>query len=452
MVAAVIVATALLATGVARAADFLDPGFGDTGVATPALPAEASAAAAGITDLAAAPGGGYLGSLAGLSGRGYFGVVRLTSSGAPDTSFGAGGFTEPLTAPSTWTEASFNPEAQAEALATQDDGKIVVAGYIQEGVRHPAGSGTLLARYDADGSLDPGFGSGGVVAPAPNRAYSNPVLHDVAVTRDGRIVAVGARSEDSRGTAIPAGLVFAYRPDGSPDRSFGKRGRVVFRQRNAYDAYTGLRAVQPLPSGKVLVAGYRNNRLFVARLRRNGSLDRGFGGGDGVVTLGVGNPPCCETAALAVQGNGRIVVAANGGFKRRRVYLVRLRPNGRLDRGFGHHGVADPYSPWRLDEATSLAVQANGGVLAVGRGARTKANPHGFAYGIFRYRADGSVDRTFGHRGLKVIRRGRGSFAGAALSTAEGGVLTGGSFAVYPPPSHDIATTLLLAQFTGARR
>ena len=347
--------------------------FGAGGVAEPALPRAASAAAAGITDLTAAPGGSYLGALGSLSRKGYFGVVRLTASGAPDASFGSGGFTEPLPAPS--AENAVNAEAQAEALAVQADGKVVVVGYIQEGLRHPTAFGSLLARYDADGSLDRAFGAGGVVAPPPSRSFSNPVLHAVAVEDGGRIVAVGARSEHFRGSAIPAGLVFAYRPDGSLDPTFGRRGRVIFRQRNSYDAYTGLRAVQPLPHGKILVAGYRNNRLFLARLRHDGSRDPGFGGGDGIATVGVGNPACCQRAALAVQDDGRIVVVADGGFRHRRIFLARFRANGRLDRSFGDGGVATPYSPWRLSEATGLAIQADGRILVVGRGERTKANP-----------------------------------------------------------------------------
>ena len=441
----------VLATGIARGTDFLEPGFGNRGVAEPALPAGASSAAAGIVDLVNTSDGGYLGALGGLARYGYFGIVRLTSTGALASSFGTDGFTDALPAP--WTEGASTAEAQAEALALQGDGKIVVAGYVQAGVRHPNISGTLLARYDADGSLDPGFGTAGVVAPPPNRSYGNPLLHGVAIAGDGRIFAVGGRSERFRAPETAAGLIFAYRPDGSRDPSFGKGGRVVFGQRHRDGGYTSLWAVRPLASGKILVAGYRDGRLFVARLLRDGSPDPGFGGGDGVATVGVEHAPCCRPAALALQSDGKIVLAANGGEARRsRVFLVRLRPNGSLDRGFGHRGVSDRYSPWRLNEVTDLAIQADGGILTAGRGARTKAEPRGFAYAVFRNRADGSVDRAFGREGLKVIHRGRESLAGAALSTADGGVLTGGSFAAYPPPSDHIATTMLLARFDGARR
>src|SRR5256712_6964667 len=45
----------------------------------------------------------------------------------------------------------------------QPDGKIVVAGYKQNSASQFAVSDFALARYNADGSLDPSFGSGGKV-------------------------------------------------------------------------------------------------------------------------------------------------------------------------------------------------------------------------------------------------------------------------------------------------
>jgi uncharacterized delta-60 repeat protein len=434
------------AISAARGADRLDSSFGSGGVADPQLPSEASQALAGIDDLAAAPGGGSVGALKGLASHGYFGAVRLTAAGDPDPHFGQDGFTSLL--PSPW--GGFSAEPQAEAVAMQENGKAVVAGYVQEGIRNPTSFGTLIARYRVDGSLDPEFGDEGVVAAPRHAAPGGTVFHGVDVTPAGRIVAVGGRSEHYRSLPKPAGVVYAYKPDGSLDTSFGGDGKVLFSQREKRLAYSSLWGVELLPGGKILVAGYRNFRLFLARLRHDGRPDRSFGGGDGMVALGLHSRTCCPPAALTVQRDGRIVVAANGGpFHAPRVYLARFRADGSLDHSFGHGGVEAPYLQWRLSKVSDVAVDGSGGIVTVGRGAATKLSPHGFAYAAFRNRPDGDPDRGFGTNGLRTFRFGGQSLAGAALAQPDGGVLTGGSFATLDKSSESYRTTLLLARFRG---
>src|SRR4029077_6628971 len=100
-------------------------------------------------------------------------------------------------------------------VALQPDGKIVVVGR----------SGGLtgfdfgVVRYDADGSLDTGFGTGGMVR--TDFAGGADYAHGVAIQGDGKIVVAGH-----------AGLVndndFAlarYNADGSLDASFGSGGK-----------------------------------------------------------------------------------------------------------------------------------------------------------------------------------------------------------------------------------
>jgi uncharacterized delta-60 repeat protein len=421
----------------------LDPTFGSGGVARPALPSEASLAEAGIVDLAATRAG-TVGALKGLAGRGYFGLVRLTRDGVPDPAFGQGGYTSPL--PSQW--GGFRSEPQAEAAAVQPDGKLIVAGYMQQGLRGPVSFGTLLVRYRANGTLDPGFGAGGVVA-APRRAAAGGIVfHGVAVAPHGRIVAVGGRNEHFRGFERAAAVVSVFRPDGSPDPGFGKGGRALFSQRARHRVYTSLRDVEVLRDGKILVAGYRGFHLFLARLTPDGRLDRSFGGGDGTAILGIHNRACCPPAAIAVQRDGRIVLAGNGGpFHTPRVYLARYRPDGRLDRSFGRAGVEAPLLPWRLSYVNDVAVGRDGSIFTVGRGAATRRNRRGFAYAVFRNRPDGSPDQSFGKRGLLTLRFGDQSSAGAVLAQPDGSVLTGGSFATRDQESGLLSTTLLLARF-----
>lgn len=444
MVLVLVLLTLAFPVSGARAADQLDPSFGSGGVAMPTLPAEASQKQASIVDLTTAPDGTTVGALGGISDPGYFGAVRLTPAGEPDPAFGEGGFTAPLPVPHRWSGS--NQEAQAEAVAVQGDGKIVVAGYLQEGIDYPTSFTMLLVRYQADGSLDPSFGTGGIVLGPQQLGRGGTVLHAIALASNGRIIVVGGRNEPRRGDERPAGVVYAFNPDGSRDKSFGRGGQVLFSQRSR-KAYSSLRDVVILGSGKILVTGYHKYRLFLARLRPGGHLDRGFGGRDGTVSLNVHNSTCCPPAALAVQKDGKIVVAANGGpFHTSRVYLVRYRPNGGLDRSFGHRGVEAPYRTWRLFRVDDVAVQPNGGILTVGQSAD---KPLVGAYAVFRNLPDGSPDESFGEHGLEVFPQGDFGSAGAALAQADGGVLTGGSFWSAGPNTEPKPTELLLVRFRG---
>lgn len=433
LVAALAVSAALAGAGLTQAA-----GAGGEGKSkTVALPAEAAAREAGIVDLAARLDGSVVGALKGLGGAGYFGAVGLDASMSPDPQFGEGGYTAPFGLP--WE--GFNTEAEAEAVAVEPAGKVVVAGYAQEGIHRPTTFSPLLARYTANGELDPAFGASGLVASRPP-GDGGIAYHDVTVRSGGTIIAVGGRNEHFRGIGSPAGVIDAYRPDGSTDTSFGQGGRVLLKGRPNPN-YTSLWAVHLLPADKILVAGYLNHQMLLARLLPNGRLDPGFGGGDGKVVLDLHSGTCCPPAALAVGPDGRIVVAARGGsLRKQRAFLARFRPGGGLDRSFGDRGIEAPFLPWRLDDVNGLAVQPNGSIVSVGRGTKTKRNRRP-AFALFRNRPDGPPDRSFGREGLASIHVGRESSAGAALGLTDGSILAGGS-ALFAPGGNAAPSTMLL--------
>jgi uncharacterized delta-60 repeat protein len=405
------------------------------------MPPHAAASFAGIVDLAAGPGGSVLGALKGLGSDGYFGAVGFDAAASLDPRFGEGGYTAPLTLP--WE--GFNPEAQAEAVAVEPGGAVLVAGYSREGIRRPTSFSPLLARYSANGVLDSTFGVGGLVG---TRSVSEGgiVYHDVAVQPDGTIIAIGGRNEFWRGFESPAGVVDAYRPDGSPDTSFGRAGRALL-EGGPHRNHTSLWGVELLPdSNKLLVAGYLEHHLLLARLLPNGRLDRGFGDGDGKVTVDLHSGTCCPPAAPALVADGRIVVAVTGGSnQKQRVVLARFRPGGGLDRSFGDRGIAAPFRPWRLIDAHGLVVQPDESIVTVGRSETTKRNRKA-AFAVFRNRPDGSPDRGFGKEGLQNYHVGRQSLAGAALGLADGSVLVGGSALFAPGGGAPRGTGLLLDQ------
>jgi uncharacterized delta-60 repeat protein len=125
----------------------------------------------GVNCLAIYPGSGQIVAASGG------GVVRFNANGTPDTTFGQSG------------QVTTSPNgAFAWATAVQADGKILLAG------RTSDGSGILyksLWRYTTDGSLNPTFGTGGLVQTSPVRGAGDAGWIDLALQADGRIVTVG---------------------------------------------------------------------------------------------------------------------------------------------------------------------------------------------------------------------------------------------------------------------
>ena len=101
-----------------------------------------------------------------------FALARYNSDGSLDTSFGSGG-----------KVTTSNGAVGGAAL--QSDGKIVVVGAIFNG----SNNDFALARYNSNGSLDTSFGSGGKVTTPIGG--SNDVGRATAIQRDGRIVVAG---------------------------------------------------------------------------------------------------------------------------------------------------------------------------------------------------------------------------------------------------------------------
>jgi uncharacterized delta-60 repeat protein len=119
---------------------------------------------------------------------------RLNPDGSFDASFGSGGIVS-VTPPA-------NTYYEARDVAIESDGKIVVAGFSSTG-------GFLLARIKAaDGSLDSGFGAGGVAVASGNNA--NDAV-GVALEQDGRIVVASTQPTGSGGFTLAR--VLAYGPE-----------------------------------------------------------------------------------------------------------------------------------------------------------------------------------------------------------------------------------------------
>jgi uncharacterized delta-60 repeat protein len=213
-------------------------------------------------------------------------LVRYDQNGDLDPSFGAGGIV--LTA--------FGGSYSA-SMALQPDGKIVVAG--EATYTDSVNYDFALARYDADGSLDLSFGSGGLVR---TDFGGSDWASCVALQEDGKIVAAGTKFTVSTGNTI---AVARYGPDGNLDASFGADGLVTGPIAGTASS------VVARPGGGLYVAG-ANYGFALALYSSDGSLDTSFGV-NGVVTADFGTM-YVEAYDLALQPDGKVVAVGLAAF------------------------------------------------------------------------------------------------------------------------------------------
>ena len=300
----------------------------------------------------------------------------------------------------------FGASDVAHAVTVQPDGRIVAAG----AVGGPGGSDFALARYRPDGSPDPGFSGDGRVN---TRVGVKDSANAVAIQPDGRIVAGGETAAGDGRFAL-----VRYDPNGSLDPSFGGDGKVTTDIGGGDDGAFAL-AIQP--DGRIVAAGntaFGGGNFGVARFNADGSLDPSFAG-NGKLEIGLGGE---ETAhGVAIQSDGRIVVAGStdigdGGFA-----LVRLDPEGSPDPTFDGDGLV--YTDHNDDTgARAVAIQGDGRIVAAGA---EDVGDSDFA--LNRYNPDGSLDPSFAGNGyVSTDFAGGEEVARAIAIQADGGIVVAG--------------------------
>jgi uncharacterized delta-60 repeat protein len=408
-----------VAAGVATAANHTGPGSSQNVAVARYLPngqLDATFASGGLFHLDIDGGTDSVGAVKALSDRSLlvgatlsthahadFGVVKLRPDGSLDTTFGepdAGNARKGYVRLDIGGE---NIHDEVSALATQSDGRIVVAGVTR--VLHQNGflyAQVALARFSVNGDLDTSFGSGtGFVVLPPFLDDNADVLTGIAFDQagnlgaDDRIVLVGYTF--ARNNAFIARL----NADGSSDNGFGNNGRVTIQAANSGGQPTGvsiLSAARIARDGKLVVLGEGSDRgLTLMRFGANGAADATFGNGGRVTVKYSISSDYDEPAALALQGNGKIVASGYAtnratGTARKDFYVVRLLANGALDTGFGDgEGRVVAQVSTEDDEAFALAVEPSGNLLAGGYQQRLDVNGRDFA----QLRLFGDPDRIF---------------------------------------------------------
>jgi uncharacterized delta-60 repeat protein len=277
-----------------------------------------------------------------------------------------------------------------------------------------------ITRINLNGSVDRSFGDEGTVA---MRA------EDAVVAPDGNIL-VSTTSNPSETARKSDARITRLRPDGRPDRSFGIAGHadIDFGKRYNYAETAALAA-----NGDILVGGIQVSRgegdlsLAIARLRPDGSLDRSFGRKGVRILPGGGEIGVFD---IAPTPSGAIVMEAGNEIQ---AFLWKLNGDGSINRDFGSRGFLElrgkrerPDYHEEVFVAPGLAVLPSGKLLLAGSGSPDRdrgPNPWVRVVAV-RLLPDGRVDPTYGDDGWAAARRGPGWTLAGGLTLLPGGVLT----------------------------
>lgn len=237
-------------------------------------------------------------------------LARYYADGSLDTSFGSNGIV---------LIPDFDPDVTEviRSIEVQSDGKILVAGTYSENAANI--TGFLLARFHPDGSLDTSFGSSGRVITVIG-LWSE--VNAMTIESDGQVVVAGVSSYDF--------ALARYNPNGSLDAGFGTGGTVVTDMGGGEYAQ-GLVVQSDgkiVAAGRTDILtcnrkGVCTGKDFaLARYNVNGTLDTGFGT-SGRVTLGLATQVSAMTGAygIALQSDGKIVAAGT-------TYTLAQQPQG----------------------------------------------------------------------------------------------------------------------------
>lgn len=279
---------------------------------------------------------------------GKFAIVRLTTEGFLDDSFGSGGFVTGE------FQQGFN--ASGSAVSSLPDNKIILVGshFVGSSESHVA-----VAKFLTNGDLDTTFGDRGrVILPAPLKA------------------------ESSMPAAPPPRLAWAS------ERS----------------AAAGSASIHKLPGGKILVHSQHGYPTYgvIARLNENGALDTSFGGRGYIV---VAHPDFDNTYTNALQVDADNAIIAGGNIivqGKTRCVLARYDADGKIDTAYGQNGYAVFGRSNENQQLEHLVGYGDGKVLAIGAFREEGADFSASQCMLWGRDSDGGPDKGF-NKGLITL-------------------------------------------------
>lgn len=361
----------------------LDPTFGNGGkVVTSITPGQDKAYGVAIqTDGKIIVAGHSTSTVTGKD----FAVVRYNSDGSLDNTFGNNGVVT--------TDLQTGSDDVAYSVALQTDGKIVLAGYSDNGSNKDA----ALVRYNDDGSLDNTFGSNGVVL----TDFENSQQDEIKVVKihqlTGNIIVGGATIISS---SVSKPVVARYLSNGTLDNTFNSNGiRLLWITSLDYQYLFSVEDLAVQANGKISAVGWRDfpglqwdSDYWACRINSDGTMDVTFSS-DGVNVYNGSFNGHDRAFAMLLKPNNNILMAG-GGYLSTLAYdftIFELNANGSTA---SWSAMAD-WGGLLDDIAYGLAEDNNGKYILAGSSGNTTTK----TFALARVNTNASLDNTFGTNG-----------------------------------------------------
>lgn len=170
----------------------------------------------------------------------HFALVRYTTDGSLDLSFGNNGI----------VQTNFGIRSEISDVVIQPDGKITAGGLLYE----TANYNFALARYNSNGTLDTGFGTNGTLTTdfgfdVGERSYNHDEISSIVYQENGKLIAFGRSGPKDR---LATFVLVRYNDNGSIDTDFGENG--VISTSSTDDRWMARSAILQ-PDNKLLAIG-----------------------------------------------------------------------------------------------------------------------------------------------------------------------------------------------------
>lgn len=319
------------------------------------------------------------------------------------------------------TNFTFAPqENYGEAIVLQNDGKIVMAGYVKN---NSLLTEIGLVRYNSNGTYDSTFGTSGLATAQLSDSLSVPCsvqVYGLTLQSDGKIVVCGNLFTSSNFYDI---FVARFLVNGSLDTSFGGIGYVlitpsnfssVFAPTNFDNCFSNFVQIDSTSGiDNIVICGYirvtptNKYNIIMARYIPNGTLDGTFGT-SGLVQTNFSTPAADKFGlSLAISNTGDYYVT---GYQQttpsppdNKFIVAKFDNTGSIVAPFGSSGlvVISSFFTGSSDGAKSIKIQQDGKIVVAGTSIKQPTGEECFA--LCRLDSTtGILDVTFGTGG-KVV-------------------------------------------------
>ena len=350
-------------------------------------------------------------------------VLRLNNDGKIDNSFGTNlnrdingdGVTDSAVVLD--NIAGANGGDGGKSIYIDSNSNVYITGW-----SYSANEDMFVIKLNPDGSLVKTFGNKGkVVLNNIAGGNGNDTGNSIYVDNQEKIYVTGSSWNGSNYDMY----VIKLNPDGSMDKTFGNQGKVVLDNIAGGKGNDFGKSIYLDSKGKIYVLGesYNGNNfdIYVLRLNKDGSLDRSFNNRGKIILDNIAGGNREDRAnSIYVNSNGKIYIAGISSKKMINLFsslyftfvpcVLQLNINGNLNNSFGSNGkvilndMAGIFGIGMIGKTNSIYVDNNGKIFITGyRLNFLDGIKQGYNTYVVRLNPDGSLDKTFGNKGKLII-------------------------------------------------